>query len=591
MKLLRIAGTTSQTVAVEILDSTSTNGAGLTGLAYNTNSLAAYYCRTRSASTLITLNTQTVNGAYASGGFVEIDNTHMKGVYRLDIPDAALAVNADSAVIVLSGAANMVDCRLEIDLAGTILSAASVTGSVNSVNGNVNGSINSISGVTYPTNFSTLSIDANGRVDIGKILGNASAGVAGYVGLDWSHINAPTTTQGLTNTTISSSQVVASVTGAVGSVTGAVGSVSGNVNGSVNSVVGSVGSVTGNVNGNVTGAVGSVTGAVGSVSGNVNGSVNSVVGSVGSVSGNVNGNVTGTVASIINPGNIWDVINTGATHNIPNSTGRQLRSIAPGTDAVIYPLSGTVTLASATSNTATLDSGASAVSQAYQWDVINILAGTGAGQSRIISNYTTGRIATVTPAWTTTPDNTSGFDVTPTASVQVVSYITGQDPATLVLDVAAASHNIASSIGAAINLVSSGNVTINSLSAAALAQFFTVNTTKVYADAIAGSVVHEIAANSGGGSDPWAVTLPGTYSAGQAGFIVGNIADASTIVSDVWAFDLPDSYIAGQAGYIVGNLVDTATLVTDIWSEPVPGAYVSGTAGWYQGHIIAGLGF
>lgn len=77
----------------------------------------------------------------------------------------------------------------------------------------------------------------------------------GEAGLDWSNIGAPTTAQDLSGTTISTSQVVASVTGAVGSVTGAVGSVTGSVGGNV---VGSVGSVTGNVGGNVTGSVGSL---------------------------------------------------------------------------------------------------------------------------------------------------------------------------------------------------------------------------------------------------------------------------------------------------------------------------------------------
>jgi hypothetical protein len=64
---------------------------------------------------------------------------------------------------------------------------------------------------------------------------------AGEAGLDWANIGGPTTAQALTSTTISTSQVVASVTGAVGSVTGAVGSVTGNVGGNV---VGSVASVT-----------------------------------------------------------------------------------------------------------------------------------------------------------------------------------------------------------------------------------------------------------------------------------------------------------------------------------------------------------
>lgn len=113
-----------------------------------------------------------------------------------------------------------------------------------------------------------------------------ASGVAGYAGLDWATINAPTTAVNLSGTNIDTDQVVASVTGAVGSVTGAVGSVTGNVGGnvtgSVGSVVGAVGSVTGNVGGNVTGSVGSVVGAVGSVTGNVGGNV---AGSVASVTG------------------------------------------------------------------------------------------------------------------------------------------------------------------------------------------------------------------------------------------------------------------------------------------------------------------
>ena len=61
-----------------------------------------------------------------------------------------------------------------------------------------------------------LAVDANGRVDLGEILGTASAGTAGYVGIDWSAIHAPTTAVNLSATTISTSQVVASVSGNVG---------------------------------------------------------------------------------------------------------------------------------------------------------------------------------------------------------------------------------------------------------------------------------------------------------------------------------------------------------------------------------------
>lgn len=57
-----------------------------------------------------------------------------------------------------------------------------------------------------------LAVDASGRVDVGKLLGAASQGAAGYVGIDWSKVTNPASTVGLTGTTISTTQVVASVT-------------------------------------------------------------------------------------------------------------------------------------------------------------------------------------------------------------------------------------------------------------------------------------------------------------------------------------------------------------------------------------------
>ncbi len=62
----------------------------------------------------------------------------------------------------------------------------------------------------------------------------------GEAGVDWANVGSPTTSNGLTGTTIATSQVVASVTGAVGSVTGAVGSVTGNVGGNVTGTVAGV---------------------------------------------------------------------------------------------------------------------------------------------------------------------------------------------------------------------------------------------------------------------------------------------------------------------------------------------------------------
>lgn len=107
---------TSTPLYVFISNSSVTTGAGLTGLVYNSASLVASYVRPLAARVAITLATQTVTGAFSSGGFVEVDATNMPGVYRFDVPDAALATGVNSVVVMLKGATNMVPVVLEIDL-------------------------------------------------------------------------------------------------------------------------------------------------------------------------------------------------------------------------------------------------------------------------------------------------------------------------------------------------------------------------------------------------------------------------------------------------------------------------------------------
>lgn len=116
MKLSIKAGSTSVKLYLFIQDSSVTTGAGLTGLAFNTSNLVASYVRPVASRQAITLATQTVTGGYSSGGFVEVDATNMPGVYRFDVPDAAIAVGVRSVVVMLKGAANMSPCVMEIDL-------------------------------------------------------------------------------------------------------------------------------------------------------------------------------------------------------------------------------------------------------------------------------------------------------------------------------------------------------------------------------------------------------------------------------------------------------------------------------------------
>ena len=109
------AGLTSQTIDVFLADSSSTTGGGLTGLAFNTASLTCYYRKGATGSaTAITLATQTVGGAWSSGGFVEVDATNMPGVYRIDIPDTVVS-SAGFVTLYFQGAADLVPTPLRVD--------------------------------------------------------------------------------------------------------------------------------------------------------------------------------------------------------------------------------------------------------------------------------------------------------------------------------------------------------------------------------------------------------------------------------------------------------------------------------------------
>ena len=124
-KLALKKAATDVTVYLFAQDSSKTTGEGLTGLAYNTASLTAYYVRPLGSATQITLATQTVTGAHSDGGFKEIDATNMPGVYRLDLPDAVCATGVPSAVVMLKGATNLAPVLLEIQLTDFDLNDAS----------------------------------------------------------------------------------------------------------------------------------------------------------------------------------------------------------------------------------------------------------------------------------------------------------------------------------------------------------------------------------------------------------------------------------------------------------------------------------
>jgi len=94
-------GTTSRLQEIFLSDSSSTTGAGKTGLTYS--DITGYYIRPGDTSpTQITMVDGTV-GTYSSGGIAEIDGTNMPGAYELGIPDACLAAGSSQCLIMLTG--------------------------------------------------------------------------------------------------------------------------------------------------------------------------------------------------------------------------------------------------------------------------------------------------------------------------------------------------------------------------------------------------------------------------------------------------------------------------------------------------------
>ena len=71
----------------------------------------------------------------------------------------------------------------------------------------------------------------------------------------------------------------------------------------------------------------------------------------------------------------------------------------------------TNTATAGAASTITLDAGASTTAQLFKGCIIALIGGTGAGQARLITDYSTGRVATVTPAWVTNPASGTLFEI------------------------------------------------------------------------------------------------------------------------------------------------------------------------------------
>ena len=186
------AAATGQTIDLFILDSSSTTGAGLTGLTSSTSGLTCYYRKGATGTAQqLTLVSQTVGGTHTDGGFVAIDGTNMPGLYRLDLSDTMVAA-AGMLTIYLRGAANMAPVVAELEVVSVDIydstrlglsalpnAAAEASGGLATLSANQasNGTIpvnlktiagqtaNASAAVTFPASIGTSTLDAAGAAD------------------------------------------------------------------------------------------------------------------------------------------------------------------------------------------------------------------------------------------------------------------------------------------------------------------------------------------------------------------------------------------------------------------------------------------
>jgi hypothetical protein len=347
--------------------------------------------------------------------------------------------------------------------------------------------------------------------------------VAGNAGIDWANVENPTTALNLSGTNIDVDQVVASVSGAVGSVTGAVGS------------------VTGNVGGNVTGSVGSI--ATGGIT----------AASFAADAIDAAALAADAVAEIAD--GVWDEPIAG--HLTAGSTGLALNSASSAGDPWATALPGAYGAGTAGSLLGRVpDVAAGAAGGLF-------IAGSNAATS-IATALTANVIGNIT-------GNLSGSVGSVTGAVGSVTGAVGSVTGNVGGNVVGTVASVVGNVGG--NLVGDvqGNVdgSLGAMSAAALADFFTVDSGQTYGTAIAGSVVKEIADNS---------TVVGTPDV--------NVVQIS---GDAPAADALESILDGGGGTLTANV--TGNLSGSVGSVTGAVGSVTGDLGGnVNGNVLGSVG-
>jgi hypothetical protein len=394
--LNRFNGVTSLILRIKVLDSSKTDGSGLTGLTSASSGLIISTIADNEATAVAytvagsTIETITTLGTYAAptatkARFKEVDSTNHKGVYEIHLADARLNVSSSKQVLVsLLGATNMAQTDFVIDLlaasdlrviAGAALSTASAQIGVNVVN--FGGSAG-----TFASGVPTVSTSTSSN--------NA---IADQV---WDEATSGHVTAGSYGAQLQAPDSGTAQAGAATTITLRSGA-----------------SATNDYYKNAGVYVLSGTGA---------GQFRFITGYVGSTK-------VATVATwATTPDNtsVYTIIPFGAIAGATAPTASENADAVWGAAVASYTASGTFgqyinskivrrnTAQSGTSSSITLDASASATNDLYKYQFVTIASGTGAIQCRQITAYNgTSKAATVSPAWTTAPSSDSVFFITP----------------------------------------------------------------------------------------------------------------------------------------------------------------------------------
>ncbi len=161
------------------------------------------YVRTGGSRTAITMATQTVTGAYSSGGCVEVDATNIPGLYRFDPPDACFASGVESVIIALKCTGCFVEpWEYAIETVGAAELSARIPTAL-TTDGNIKADALRLGGTTQ----TGRDIGASVLLSSGTGTGQLKL-ASGYVAMTWADVAAPTTSVNLSGTTIATTQKV-----------------------------------------------------------------------------------------------------------------------------------------------------------------------------------------------------------------------------------------------------------------------------------------------------------------------------------------------------------------------------------------------